>query len=350
MAKKTIAGVELEVTNLEELSQTWGLDDSHRVKMLETAEKLVPPTTKFIEDEKDDGYSNLVLLAAKRDQEIILKGPKGTGKTTTIYHAANMTNNPLVPIQLNGATGVDTLIGRWLVNKEGTYWQDGLLTMARKYGFWVVLDEINMALPEVLAVLHPALDNRRILVLDEKDGEVIPRHPNCRIFASMNPTEDYAGTKEMNAALEDRITGMIEVDYPGARREREIILAHSAVKIDDRKPKVADYGIITRMVKVANDLRKLRKDQKMGFDCSPRNLIDWAIWCQDLPVKEAAKFAFYAKADAVDRKKISDEINKQFKDTERREPRKAGEVSSDADDTLDEEDDLMKDISSAVSF
>ena len=99
-----------------------------------------------------------------------------------------------------------------------------MFTMAWKYGFRIVLDELNSALPEILMILHPALDDRRILVLDEKSGEVIPRHPNCRIFATMNPTEDYAGTKEMNQALVDRFAGQIIVDYPDARKERAIIL------------------------------------------------------------------------------------------------------------------------------
>ena len=105
--------------------------------------------------------------------------------------------------------------------------------MARRYGFRIVLDELNMCLSEILAVLHPALDDRRILVLDERNGEVISRHPNCKIFASMNPTEDYAGTKELNQALIDRFAGQIIVDYPDARKERAIILSHKKVNIDD---------------------------------------------------------------------------------------------------------------------
>jgi len=88
-------------------------------RMVETMEKLIPKGMNFVlEADPTKDFSKKLLLAAKKDQQILLVGPKGTGKTTSIYYIAQQTNNPLVPIQLNGATGVDTLIGKWLVNKE----------------------------------------------------------------------------------------------------------------------------------------------------------------------------------------------------------------------------------------
>jgi hypothetical protein len=68
------------------------------------------------------------------------------------------------------------------------------------------------------------------------------------------------------------------------------------------------------MVKVANSLRTLHKEQKLLFECSTRNLIDWACWCSDLDIKSACELAMISKADKEDAPQIRDEVNKFFKD------------------------------------
>lgn len=312
----------IAVTDSAELRKSWKelypeMTEDELNLVSETAANITPSGINYVleSDEKKD-YTKNVLVSAKKDLQMLLVWPKGVGKTTSIYYLAQETNNPLVTIQLNGATGVDTLIGKWLVNEKGTYWVDGLFTLAWKYGFWIILDELNMALPEITAILHPALDDRKMLVLDEKNGEAIKRHPNTRVFAAINPTEDYAGTKEMNGALVDRFNGMIKVDYADARKERQIVLGHPRVEIDDNPLPRTEDGVITRMVKFANAMRTLRKEQKVMMECSTRNLIDWASRCSELPIKEAAEVSFIHKADVADHEHIYDELNKFFKNDE----------------------------------
>lgn len=303
-------------------------DEEGQEIVKEFPENLVPEALDFVveENEKDD-YARYALLGAKKGQHVLLEGPAGTGKTTTIAYLAAMTNNPLIYVQLNGATGLDSLVGKWLVNKEGTFWVDGPLTLAWKYGYWICLDELNMALPEITAVLHSMLDDRGILICDEKgtdtkDGNIVPKHPNARVFACINPTEDYAGTKEMNAALRDRFGMKLHVPYPAARKEVDIVLANKKVEIDNDKSSTGittKDGVVTRMVKVANALRKMHKDNELIFQCSTRNLIEWASLCSDLPVKDAARVTLLAAADqeSNEQKKIADQINLQFDDKER---------------------------------
>lgn len=335
---------ELKVNSLDELTSSWSMlypnmseEDINKISL--SAKTLIPSGINYVSDaDAKKEYLKTILLAAKKDQQVLLIGPKWTGKTTSIYYAAQLTNNPLVPIQLNGSTGVDTLIGKRLVNKEGTYRIDGLFTLAWRYGFRIILDELNLALPEVTAVLHPALDDRRILVLDEKDGEVIPRHPNCRIFAAINPTEDYAGTKEMNAALVDRFAGQIIVGYPDPIKERSIILNNKKVTIQDIVlPRTKD-GVITRIVKVGNALRILHKKQKLMYETSTRNLIDRACRCSDMPIKDAFELAILSKADKEDYLSMTDELNKLFKDDE------SCETINNTFKTLDNDDVINNDV------
>lgn len=67
-------------------------------------------------------------------------------------------------------------------------------------GGFGVLDEINMAKNESLAVLHATLDFRRSI--DVPGYDRIPLHEATRFIATMN--YGYAGTRELNEALASR--------------------------------------------------------------------------------------------------------------------------------------------------
>jgi len=75
-----------------------------------------------------------------------------------------------------------------------------------------VLDEINMAKNESLAVLHATLDFRRSI--DMPGYERIPLHDATRFIATMN--YGYAGTRELNEALASRF---VVIDMPAITTE-----------------------------------------------------------------------------------------------------------------------------------
>jgi midasin (ATPase involved in ribosome maturation) len=114
------------------------------------------------------------------------------------------TNNGLRRVNLNGATTVDEFLGKMLINEQGTYWVDGVLVSAMQAGDWILLDEINACLPEIAFCLHSLLDDDRMVVLMEYDGRIVRPHPDFRLFASMNPSEEgrYSGTKTLKSLLD----------------------------------------------------------------------------------------------------------------------------------------------------
>ena len=82
---------------------------------------------------------------------------------------------------------------------------------AEKGGFGV-LDEINMAKNESLAVLHATLDFRRSIDMPGYDR--ISLHEATRFIATMN--YGYAGTRELNEALASRF---VVIDMPAITTE-----------------------------------------------------------------------------------------------------------------------------------
>ena len=90
--------------------------------------------------------------------------------------------------------GTDTFRDGQVVFRPGPVYQCASL------GGFCILDEINMARNEALAVLHSVLDFRRIISVPGYD--TIPVHPAARFIATMN--YGYAGTRELNEALTSR--------------------------------------------------------------------------------------------------------------------------------------------------
>ena len=160
----------------------------------------VPDELVYILDEKQKGFSEIVLEAVNQSEPVLLVGPTGCGKTATLRYLASKTRNGYRRMQLNGATSLDNFVGRNLINEQGTYWQDGILTTAMREGHWLVLDELNMALPEICAVLNAVMDDDR--QRDEAEADI--RLKAAELAGKYGTQIDIA---EINALMErDRET------------------------------------------------------------------------------------------------------------------------------------------------
>ncbi|KAK7028133.1 AAA ATPase midasin [Paramarasmius palmivorus] len=96
---------------------------------------------------------------------------------------------------------------------------EGPLVRALRTGDWVLLDEINLASPETLECISSILQSptASITLTEQGSLEPVPRHPNFRLFACMNPATDV-GKKDLPPNIRSRFTE-IEVPPPDADRE-----------------------------------------------------------------------------------------------------------------------------------
>jgi len=184
-----------------------------------------------------------------------LEGETSTSKTSSILFLAAWLNQPVVRLNLNGQTDTGELIGRYVPREQtqgengeqgsiglGWRWQDGLIVQAMKRGWWVVLDEVNLAEPQILERLNSVLEREPTLVMSEHDNTLFgsggrPIHPDFRIFATMNPAE-YAGRSELSPAYRDRWLGYRFVPAPDESAYRSMLhfLVHG------RQPDVTVLG------------------------------------------------------------------------------------------------------------
>ncbi|MGW8249759.1 MAG: AAA family ATPase [Anaerolineales bacterium] len=251
------------------------------------------------------GYLEKLAYGVKHNLPVLLIGETGVGKTMSVRYLASATNNGLRRVNLNGATTVDEFLGKLLINEQGTYWVNGVLVDAMLAGDWILLDEINACLPEIAFSLHSLLDDDRMVVLMEYDGRIVRPHPDFRLFASMNPSEEgrYGGTKTLNEALLDRFPVVIRMQYLPQMEEIEAVMSQSGN---------TDRQVVERMVQVARDVREAIHNEKVFGSFSTRRVVDWARMALAFDVLESAHYTVLSKLSKYDAEAVEDIIDLYF--------------------------------------
>lgn len=195
---------------------------------------------------------------------MMLKGPTGCGKSRFVEYMAYKLGKPLITVACNEDMTASDLVGRFLLDKEGTKWQDGPLTSAARLGAICYLDEVVEARQDTTVVIHPLTDHRRTLPLDKK-GELIAAHPDFQLVISYNPGYQSL-MKDLKQSTKQRFGGL-DFDYPQAETETAIVAkesgvdtetAHKLVQIAHRarnlKGHGLDEGISTRLLVYSGQL------------------------------------------------------------------------------------------------
>lgn len=176
---------------------------------------------------------------------VMLKGPTGCGKTRFVEHMAWQLHRPLVTVACNEDTTAADLIGRFLLDANGTYWQDGPLAVAARAGAICYLDEIVEARQDTVVAIHPLTDARRCLPLDRRN-ELLQAHPDFRLVISYNPGYQRL-LKDLKPSTKQRFVA-IDFDYPAPESEADIVMHEGGVQRE----------IAERLVGIAGKMRNLK--------------------------------------------------------------------------------------------
>ena len=133
-------------------------------------------------------------------QHLLLAGPKATGKNVLAENLAAVFGRPVWDVSMYVNVDAAALIGADTLQKGEVVFREGPICRCARLGGFGVLDEVNMAKNEALAVLHAVLDFRR--AIDVPGYDRIPLAEETRFIATMN--YGYAGTRELNEALTSR--------------------------------------------------------------------------------------------------------------------------------------------------
>ena len=237
-----------------------------------------------------------VAMGFRNGLPVALEGETCASKTISIRWVAHLIGQPVLRINLNGQSDTGELVGRYVPggatqemvsdsladhcerrNGNGRavsvprrihppeHWskweprsseggmstahswrfQEGCIPASMRQGYWVILDELNLAEPQVVERLNPVLEQPPSLVLSEGDGTVIgpggtvPVAGGFHLFATMNPAE-YAGRSVLSPAFRDRWPVWHHADVPGEAEYAAMLTA----LVFGEQPEVVFQGVL----------------------------------------------------------------------------------------------------------
>jgi nitric oxide reductase NorQ protein len=201
---------------------------------------------------------------------VLLKGPTGCGKTRFVEYMAwklgrplavvkdsenaqpmneGEVRVPLVTIACHEDLTASDLVGRYLLDANGTRWIDGPMTRAVKNGAILYLDEVVEARKDTTVLIHPLTDHRRILPV-EKTGSIIEADDRFLLCISYNPGYQSA-LKDLKHSTRQRFIS-VEFNYPPRDIEAEIVMresgcnaeqADSLAKLGEKIRNLQEHGL-----------------------------------------------------------------------------------------------------------
>lgn len=256
----------------------------------------------------------LVAAAIAADENVLLVGSTGVGKSTGIQQLACAVNQPLRKVNLHGDIRAADFTGEKVVDidpqtgEQVVVWRDGVLPEAMRRGHWLLLDELDGAPPHVLFTLQAVLEPDRKLTLTGNHGEVVKAHPSFRFVATANTigkgddTGLYTGTNILNEAFLDRFAMTVNVGYPEPKTETAILVKKGGFPTVDA----------AKMVELAGKVRTASDREEVYCTLSPRRLIAWARFSKKIGFKRATINVILNKLGKDDRIVVAELVQRSF--------------------------------------
>lgn len=263
----------------EQLAKRQGNYSEQYKRFIQTG-GYVSPTPNLWED---------VLISISLQKPILLKGPSGSGKTRLAQTVSHYFGQPMVSVNCSVDLDAESLLGfKTIIQKDGQSvidFVEGPVVQAMKHGLILYIDEINMAKPDTLPILHSVLDHRRVLT-NPFTGEVIEAHENFTVIAAIN--EGYIGTSPMNEALKNRFI-VLSVPYLTGKQLKEVI--------QQQFPKI-DASLLTTALSIHQDLRQQVENGLLAEEAaSIRSLLDALALAAYMPLERAIWYAIAEKME-----------------------------------------------------
>ena len=203
-----------------------------------------------------------------------------------------------------------------LVAKDGsTYWVDGAVTEAVRYGAVFAWDEWDVTPPEISMGLQWLLEEDSKLFLKEMPGAAVDKfiepHKDFRLVALGNTqgqgddTGSHAGTNVQNTATLDRFGTTIRIGYLPEKIEIGMLTAKVGKGLEEK--------VIGNLVKLAGLVRQGYQQGQLSLTLSPRSLISICRKMQyNLSLEDSLDLVYANKLTSMQQKVVYELRRKVF--------------------------------------
>jgi len=214
-----------------------------------------------------------ILLAWENNEKVLVYGPTAAGKSSCIEQLCAHTCRPFFRLNCTGDMDSSMIFGQQQAKDGSTYWTDGTLTEAVRYGAVFAWDEWDVTPSEISMGLQWLLEENGKLFLKEMPGtsadKFITPEDRFRIVALGNTqgqgddTGAHSGTNVQNTATLDRFGTTVRMGY--------MVEAVECKMLNGKFPGIpVDW--IKNLVKFANLIRQGYSSGQLTLTMSPRAL------------------------------------------------------------------------------
>lgn len=213
-------------------------------------------------------------LAFKKN--LLIKGPKGDGKSLSITAFASTTGTPLIVQACSDNTKSKDLIGTFFMRGDQTPFVLGSMAtaidIANEYGRAIIaFEEVNALTPQTQKQLNEFLDFRKSVSIPQI-GKTYRLRPEAQLWivAMMNPSV-YGGTYELNEDFRSRWLEL-ELGYPTKDQEIQIL------ETNITKPNDMGAAVFKEILDQCVNIAAQTRDKKNTFNyaLSSRDVVNLA--------------------------------------------------------------------------
>lgn len=257
-----------------------------------TEKRIIRPNGEAYVVRKMGPHDDVAVLRTCREKKLplLMFGLPGNGKTA-LFEAA-FTEDGFEYVPGSGDTEVSDFIGGYVPSPDPAQpflWVDGPLVRAMVNGVPLLVDEIALVDPKVMAVVYSVMDGRAQLnVTANPERGLVSSAPGFYVAAACNP------------------------NAPGARMSEALLsrfLVHAEVTVDFGF--VKKMGVPTRAVQAGQNLKKKYDANEVSWYPGIRELLGFKqvaeVFGQAVALSNLA-----AQAPEIDRVQVTDVLSRAF--------------------------------------
>jgi MoxR-like ATPase len=214
-------------------------------------------------------------VATEEQENVMLVGDTGSSKTTVFRAYAAARQLPFALVECHASMDHGTVVGKLTQDTNKMLrWMDGDLTLVARYGGVILLDEINMAHPRVMAAFKALISITRMMTLPEnaetiKAGRGGLGAPQPVLLGGAY-NDRYQGTSRLNEALLNQFAMQLEWGYDHDV-EATLLDSASLLEIAENARSLADI----RTPISTNSLKEFeRHARRMGMRIARRMFVN----------------------------------------------------------------------------
>ncbi|MDX6745940.1 MoxR family ATPase [Polaribacter sp. PL03] len=249
----------METPNIENINNEKTTDKiafENRIDLSELQEnvfKIKAQLRKVIVGQKD--MLDLLIVALLSDGHVLIEGVPGVAKTITAKLLSKTIAADFSRIQFTPDLMPSDILGTSVYNLQTSEFE---FKKGPIFSNMILIDEINRAPAKTQAALFEVMEEKQVTI----DGKTYKMTEPFMVLATQNPIEQE-GTYRLPEAQLDRFLFKINVAYPNAEEEFEIILKEQALNNTTKSSKVETVISAAKIIEFRNLVNQIAIEENL---------------------------------------------------------------------------------------